>query len=231
MKIISNEAAAFRYERKFIVEQMEPAQVYALIKLHPAFFYEPYPPRYINNIYLDTPDMKYYEENVSGVKDRRKVRIRWYGELFGHAQKPTLELKIKDGLVGRKVSCPFPAFDLDKSFSFKYFQKILKTPSLKPEYSYFLRDHIPVLVNRYYRWYFATVDGRFRVTLDINMSYYNIRSLHNIFLYHFENRHNFIVELKYGIDQDTSAAQVVNHFPFSLTKNSKYVQGIDNVLY
>ncbi|MBN1265997.1 MAG: VTC domain-containing protein [Anaerolineales bacterium] len=221
----------YRYERKYIVEQMEPAQVRALIMLHPALFTQPYPPRFINNIYLDTPDLKYYEENVSGVKDRRKVRIRWYGDLFGHAAKPTLELKIKDGLVGTKASYIFPAFTFDQAFSNSHYLRLVQDPALPPELSYLLRDHIPVLVNRYYRWYYATTDGHFRVTVDIGMTYFNIRSLHNPFSYRQKNRHNFVVELKYGIDQDKAANRIANIFPFSLTKNSKYIQGIEQVFH
>ena len=43
-----------RYERKFVVEAAEMSlhQVRAAVKLHPAFFRQTYPPRFINNIYL-----------------------------------------------------------------------------------------------------------------------------------------------------------------------------------
>ena len=73
----------YRYERKFMVEGLDHHQAIALIKRHPYLFYQPYPPRYINNFYLDTPEMDNYYDNVCGAPDRRKVRLRWYGELFG----------------------------------------------------------------------------------------------------------------------------------------------------
>ena len=69
---------------------MDAHQVRALVKLHPSMFYEPYPPRYVNNLYLDTEDMENYLDNVSGVAERRKVRIRWYGDLFGDIGRPML---------------------------------------------------------------------------------------------------------------------------------------------
>jgi hypothetical protein len=86
-----------------------------------------------------------------------------------------------------------------------------------------------VLVNRYYRWYYATVDGRFRVTVDTKMSFYNIRRLHNPFLYHSRDHENIVVELKYNAEFDPDADRVSRRFPFTLTKNSKYVQGIERV--
>jgi len=40
----------FRYERKFLVEDLMQFQVAALIRRHPYLFYPPYPPRYVNNL-------------------------------------------------------------------------------------------------------------------------------------------------------------------------------------
>ena len=92
----------FRYERKFLVEELMLPQVATLIKGHPRMFYAPYPPRYVNNLYLDTPDMVNYFDNVDGAMQRRKVRVRWYGEPFGEINRPMLEVKVKEGLVGTK---------------------------------------------------------------------------------------------------------------------------------
>jgi len=38
-----------------------------------------------------------------------------------------------------------------------------------------------------------------------------------------------VVELKYGQSLDTQADRVSGLFPFSVTKNSKYVSGIERV--
>ena len=40
-----------------------------------------------------------------------------------------------------------------------------------------------------------------------------------------------ILELKYSIDNDDHAQIITNHFPFRLTKNSKYEVGIDNLFH
>ena len=105
-------AQIYRYERKFLVDQLDQHQVMGLIKRHPSMFSEPFPPRFINNFYLDTANMEHYHDNVVGAADRRKVRIRWYGDLMGQIERPVLEFKIKHGLVGTKRNYPYPSFHL-----------------------------------------------------------------------------------------------------------------------
>jgi hypothetical protein len=139
----------YRCERKFTTDIMNAEEVIALVKLHPSVFVAPYPPRYINNIYLDTKDMTYYHENIVGAKDRRKARIRWYGNLLGDIKKPILEFKIKNGFVGTKEHYSFPPFLLDNDFSINYFKKILGKGSLPAEIKYYIRNLDPVLINRY----------------------------------------------------------------------------------
>ena len=220
---------SYRYERKYLVEGLGSQHVRSLVKLHPALFLEPYPPRYVNNIYLDTPEMDYYYENVSGVKDRRKVRIRWYGDLFGPVRKPSLEFKIKDGLVGTKKIYPFPDFALDEGFDRATFREILSGSDLPQQIRYYLRDLEPVVVNRYYRWYYATTDGRYRVTVDTEMSFYHIEGMKNSFRHRQVNYSNLVVELKYDAQHDSQAGRVAQFFPFTVSKNSKYVEGIERV--
>jgi hypothetical protein len=48
--------------------------------------------------------MSSYWDNVSGLSKRVKVRIRWYGDLYGHIQSPILEFKIRNNTLGSKVS-------------------------------------------------------------------------------------------------------------------------------
>jgi len=220
---------SYRCERKFTTDVLSAVHVMSLIKSHPSIFTVPYPPRYINNIYLDTKDMTYYHENVIGARNRRKARIRWYGSLMGEVEEPVLEFKIKDGSIGIKEYYSFPPFSLDDDFNSNYFKGLLNGGHLSDEIRFYLRDLDPVLVNRYYRHYFITKDGKFRLTLDQKMSYYNIRPLRNNFLYRHTDHNNIIIEIKYDKDLDHKAGKISHFFPFTLTKSSKYVQGIDNV--
>jgi SPX domain protein involved in polyphosphate accumulation len=219
----------FRYERKFLVDQLDAHQVRALIKLHPSMFYEPYPPRYVNNLYLDTVGLENYFDNVAGAGERRKVRIRWYGELFRDIEQPMLEFKGKSGLVGTKRLYPFAPFTLDDRFCHRYYQEILGQTDLPGHVKQVMRELNVVLCNRYYRWYFATRDQRFRVTVDAEMTFYQVKKANNRFVHKYVNHNHVVVEMKYAKPLDVQADRVSGFFPFSVTKNSKYVTGIERV--
>jgi SPX domain protein involved in polyphosphate accumulation len=223
--------ASYRYERKFMVDQLDEHQAIALIRRHPSLFYEPYPPRYVNNFYLDTPAMDSYYDNVGGSGKRRKVRIRWYGELFGQINKPILEFKIKQGMVGTKRHYAFPDFRVEKGYCDEYLMEKIKNSALPPEVKIILQDQDVVLLNRYFRRYYATRDERYRVTLDTDLTFYRIGCLNNTFAHKQTDHRSIVVELKYEIKHDISAFIVSSFFPFRVTKSSKYVQGIERVYF
>ena len=50
-----NGAAPQRLERKFLVEDLDVHEVESIVRLHPAAFRKLYAPRWINNIYFDSP--------------------------------------------------------------------------------------------------------------------------------------------------------------------------------
>jgi hypothetical protein len=229
MAVIEPQVREFRYERKFLVDQLDAHQVRVLIKCHPGMFYEPYPPRYVNNLYLDTADMENYLDNVSGVGERRKVRIRWYGDLFRYIEQPLLEFKIKSGLVGTKHIYPFASFALDDRFCYATYQETLRRADLPDHVEHYMRRLNVVLCNSYYRWYFATRDQRFRVTVDAGMVFYQMKKANNRFVHKHVDHNHVVVELKYVKSLDPQAGRVSALFPFSVTKNSKYVTGVECV--
>ncbi|MGD2087763.1 MAG: VTC domain-containing protein [Candidatus Aminicenantes bacterium] len=221
----------FRFERKFFISTLPEKQVINIIKMHPALFYEIYPPRYVNNIYLDTPGMKNYIDNVDGISKRMKIRIRWYNEHFGQIEKPTLEVKMKQGLLGRKNSYPLVPFTVDQKLSKEYLIEVFEKTDLPRDLKNHLCSMIPVLMNRYKRRYYLSADGGYRITLDSNLSYYRLNPYLNFYLYKLTDKHNVILELKYQYDRDDFADQVTNCFPFLLTRSSKYITGIDYLYF
>ncbi|MBC8503652.1 MAG: VTC domain-containing protein [Anaerolineales bacterium] len=219
----------FRYERKFFVDQLDAKQAIALIKQHPAMFTEIYPPRYINNIYMDDPWMENFFDNVDGATERKKARVRWYHNLFRQVDDPLLEFKIKRGLVGTKAQYPFPPFAFDETFTERSFKDAIRKSNLPVDVRSVLLAIEPVLCNRYLRWYFATPDRKFRVTIDTGLTFYHINKLTNRFLYKQVDYDDIVVELKYQSEDDPEASRITGGFPFRVTRSSKYVQGIERV--
>jgi len=191
-----------------------------------------YPPRFVNSLYLDTPDMENYYDNINGAIHRRKVRVRWYGAAFGEVSQGVLEIKVKDGLLGTKHSYPLALFNLDQGFCGSYFKSIALASDLPENVRRDLRDLEVVLVNRYYRRYYASRDGHFRATLDTDMTFYKANgTFGNAFIHRQVNNRELVVELKYKADQEPRADRVASYFPFRVTRNSKYVEGIERVYF
>ena len=63
-----------RFERKFVIRSLSVA-VDKLIRANPFRFKRTYPPRWVNNVYLDSPLFRNFRESTSGNTERRKERI------------------------------------------------------------------------------------------------------------------------------------------------------------
>jgi len=166
---------------------------------------------------------------VNGESKRLKVRVRWYGDLAGQIDDPILELKFKNNLHIGKLTYPLKGFPLDRDFSIQKMRAIFKESGL-PD---FIRLQIAELnfslMNRYRRKYFLSGDGKFRVTVDDNLSVYDMFPFGNSFKNEIRNHFAVIVELKYNNPHEENADFITGYFPFRLTRNSKYVAGLQRL--
>lgn len=207
-----------RYERKFFLSHLPRQEIELLVRLHPAVFSEIFQPRAINNVYFDSPDLRFYHQTVDGVAERRKYRIRWYGELSTRIKAPVLEVKLRHGLMIRKRCWPIEPFTVDA----------LDDAEQGPaEIREELRCLRPTLFNRYHRKYFRTADGSVRLTLDWNLAVARPEALSELGYGLTIDRSSVILELKYAVGKNHEAAEIASWFPFRLTRSSKYVRGID----
>lgn len=216
-----------RYERKFVAEKVPRMVAESIIKQNNAFFVRAFPSRRVNNIYFDTPGMDCYFDNLFGISHRWKVRIRWYGELFGKIKSPILEFKIKNGFTGTKKSFELPYFTLsENSIDGSFWDNCFSTADLPDDVLAKLKGVQPVLLNAYERSYFESRNRQFRITVDDQMEYYNLRPAWNHFLHVHKEQVKTVIELKYGEEWEDEAESVTNQIPFRVDKNSKYVSGV-----
>ena len=220
---------SYRYERKFLIENSRPQSVEGVVHLHPASFYRIYWPRFINNIYLDTSRFVNYRNAVDGSANRLKARIRWYGDLFSPSCSPRFEIKGKDGYVSYKSVYPLKDFDFARGIDTLCISNLLDTSELSSEIRCYLAYTRPVLVNRYQRKYWRSRDGRYRLTLDHNISYSGFSSFENQNLQSYVEATSVILEIKYNLTEDLHFADIANQFPFRQSRSSKYVAGIDQI--
>ena len=219
----------FRYERKYHAIGVSPDQIEALMRSHPAHFVEPYPPRWINNVYLDSPALGTFADHVQGSARRRKVRIRWYGEAHGPVPRPVLEVKLRSGTVGSKLHHSLPGFIFEPEFRIPLDALRAADAQLDPTARALLDAAEPALFNRYHRRYWCTADSRYRLTVDTELSFHTVNDRAWGPIREWREHRLTILELKYDADDDLGSGTIAAELPYPISKFSKYVYGIERL--
>ena len=107
-----------RYELKMVVPEVLLPFVRAQLYLHPAGIRKTYPPRVVSNVYFDDNEFSRFRESVEGISERRKVRLRWYGE-GSSATRLALEIKRKRAQLGWKIVHPV-SVSIDFAYSVRW---------------------------------------------------------------------------------------------------------------
>ena len=147
---------------------------------------------------------------------------------MGEIAKPVLEFKIKHGNVGKKRSYKLAPFELKKGFSRKTIRELFDASDLPEDVKAQLFEIHPVIINQYQRKYFLSADKEFRITVDWNLKYVEVNPSYTSFNAYREDRQQLVMELKYSQDSEHKAHEVSSWFPFRMTKNSKYVNGLNS---
>ncbi len=226
----SRSATTHRYEIKMVTEHWQLNDVESWLRLHRAAFRVAYPQRQVNNIYFDTPDLNSFEENLAGVADRRKLRLRWYGNGC-NAVAGILECKCKRDVTGWKIQQPLTA---EKDLTRMSWSAIVK--AISAEIDAELRHQLrmrwrPVLVNRYQRQYYISTSEKVRVTVDFSHVCYDQRlSTRPNISRPIPGQEAMIIEVKASVEERHALADVVSDFPLRVGKHSKYVTALESNL-
>lgn len=215
-----------RHELKLTCAPHQLAHARQWIRLHPAGFVKAFDKRRVNSLYFDTPNLQSYHGNLSGITERRKLRLRWYGQLDQQTVNPTLELKQKFGLLGDKKQQHLNCI-IDWSRPYAEILAVIQNragqawqPRLKTAFQ-------PTLINSYTREYFVTADGGVRATLDYDQSAFSQRlSGRPNFGRRLPNQNFVVIEIKGAPETSDRLEEIMGHFPIRRTRNSKYVNGV-----
>jgi SPX domain protein involved in polyphosphate accumulation len=221
--------ATTRYERKYVTAD-PAARLTADILAHPGLFSEVYYPRQIVSVYFDTPEYKFYHDNLMGLPQRLKVRLRWYrqpNEEVGQITHPLhLEVKIRLNDLMTKQTLA-----LQQNFGGRRINEEAVRQNLTSLVQASLQTQIPnalslqpMLLNTYLRRYFYSQYYDVRLTLDDELRFCPITTFAS-------NRgwqrvSSRIVEAKYAPEQDVKMAEIVKYLPLTITKSSKYIMGM-----
>ncbi len=182
-----------------------------MIEEHPGAFSQSYPDRVVNNIYLDSPDLDNWYEGQNGVPNRKKYRIRWYGD-WGLLTDPCLEIKIKENQLGTKQVLEISSIQW-KSLS-EDIQTIIDTHELPPYLT-------PSSSNSYSRKYFVSYCGGYRITVDQHLKFGS--PFHDLLTPSLASPF-IVMELKFDQKDEEGADWIKQFIPFQRTKFSKYSQ-------
>jgi hypothetical protein len=215
-----------RHELKIVVDSYRLAQARSWIRLHPAGFRTTFPPRLVNNLYLDTPHLNSFSANQAGVSTRQKLRLRWYGPITLLTSQPVLELKCKSDLLGNKKLQPLDCV-IDWQRPYRHILQTIRNSAGEKWIAWLNAASQPVLINHYYREYYANADGSLRATLD---------STHVVYDQRLAARPNLqrrlpltdiaVIELKAAPEYSPALQAAMAYFPLPRSRNSKYVNGV-----
>lgn len=216
-----------RYEIKIPLAPHYLAEVEAWLRFHPAQWRRAYPPRQVNNVYFDTAAYHGLNANLSGVADRAKLRLRWYGSQLSSITGSHLELKRKAGMAGWKREADVAvALDLAQTPWLDFLHTL--RAALPDIARAWLDDYAhPVLINYYRRAYYVTPDGTVRLTLDTELHAYDQRYSAQPNLCHPAHCEEvLVVELKAEMEHAARLSALLAHLPVRSDRYSKYVQGV-----
>ncbi len=221
--------SSWRYERKFEGGGLPLARVELIVRLHPACFRVAFPPRRVNNVYLDQVDLRSFRTHRDGAAVRQKFRIRWYGEAHGMVATPVLEVKRKRGMVGTKSAFALDPFEYGPGFDFEPVRRAALARIDDPGVAEFVAGAKPAIFNCYERRYLLSADKRFRMTIDSDLCFECVggRALGAVST--FAEPGVTVLELKYAVENDRAANQIAGRLPFRVGKYSKYLQGISRL--
>jgi hypothetical protein len=214
-----------RYEIKFVADSIRYHELERWILMNPAGFHTSFPPRQVNNVYFDTPDLFAYAENLSGASSRSKVRLRWYGATH-NPEKTVLEIKRRRNHLGWKHRFPGGPMDFDHQ-TWRELRSDLRK-SLTPAGRVWLDESPqPVLINRYFRQYFESPEGGLRATLDFRQQVYDqrLKSRPNL-RFRANLPDTLVVEIKFGRHDHSLGSEVIASLPVRVSRNSKYMIGV-----
>lgn len=205
----------FRYERKWIYNTDFLSLLMTCSKSK-FIFLKDFPKRTVNSIYFDDHNKNAVQSNLSGLRNRKKVRFRWYGNK-NIIDKIFLEQKIKYNSVGKKIINEIKVNLNTKSKSFLL--ELKKICNLNSLYNLY-----PTAYVKYERHYLISKKNpSIRCTIDNNVKYFQILNKEYIEMKKI-NQNELILEIKYPINLHDEVKMCMN-FPISrLQKNSKYVR-------
>lgn len=217
-----------RYEIKLVLDPGKLAEF--LLWMNKATTAKPiFYPRHVNSLYFDNLEYQAVRDNLTGISDRKKIRLRWYHQddqydILGFA----LEIKRRNGRLGDKQTLKLPELKslmLEKSLGDIFpllSSELLNTPDMFT----LLEEHqSPTLHVNYLREYFVDTHG-IRITIDKDIKFYPITPLSKLYDSPPTAYPMYVAEIKFDPAQKMRVAQMMRSLGMTPKRHSKYLAGM-----
>ena len=207
-----------RFERKWIFKSNNYLVLINSLIRSNLFFKKHHPKRRVNSIYFDTSNYASIRENLDGVSNKKKIRLRWYGNT-DRITNPILEIKSKKGLETKKENIKISELD---NLIFRSLKNLEIIQNKINERIKTKKTIYPILTTNYDREYYISYNDKIRATVDYNLKSRFLKNLTQMDIIK-----NFtkvcILELKYPIKSDQYVRSNLKHITLRLSKNSKFI--------
>jgi len=206
-----------RYELKYSIAEN---QIYKIDKWLNSIsnLRSAYKQRKVSSIYFDDNMYSSAQDNIDGISERKKYRLRWYNK---NTVKNFYEIKIKKKRLSKKI-----IFSSVKEFNIKCIKNLFSYENrdiLDKTFSERLigKNLEPKLKVSYNRNYYTA--GKIRITIDKNLEFSLFEDLkfNNKFM---DNK--IIMEIKFEEFEYADGLKLVNQCFTSPVRFSKYVRGL-----
>ena len=205
-----------RIERKWVFKNIDYLLVLNSLLRSQFFFKKHYPSRNVNSIYYDDINLSSVTQNLDGVSDRVKYRVRWYGK-NDLLDKPNFEIKRKKNFETHKKIVALKDFSnisYDSEKNLNYLTNFIN------ENIILNKKLLPTLLISYHRTYLVSSNNLIRATIDQKIKSKRILNFRNDF---FCNFNDIILELKYDPNLDWLVRKMLDNIKVRFAKNSKYI--------
>ena len=223
-------SADYRYEIKFALDNARLSDAMEWL-YNDTSATKKYANRIVNSIYFDDVNFSSVRDNITGIAEREKLRLRWYGtEQNSH---PFFEIKIKNGRLGYKKTYPINSIkgNIRKYTIDQITSKCINDLALHN--IVFDKHIVATLQTVYKREYYETHNG-IRITIDQDLEFldtqlYTVIDENNSYPYPLK-----IMEIKFKPTMKDIVSDLIRPLHITPKRHSKYLIGLaklGNVVY
>lgn len=216
-----------RYELKYVLNECHYTS--SMLWLDKTTVRQVYPDRFVNSLYFDDINYQSVHDNLAGVSDRKKIRLRWYHDNeLEIKSEPKLEIKIRKGRLGLKDH-----FELAKLKNNIFHVEIrdivenIKKNLRQQDEHIILSDahYIPSLYVSYKREYYEDWNG-LRITIDKDIKFHHPHPYNKLTQINSVNYPSYIMELKFPIEIKDEVGNTIKDLNLRPRRHSKYLVGL-----